>query len=291
MKADRFAASFQSSTEIVFMKQRPSDSSSPIADAFAALHELARYLRSEHGCPWDRSQGLRSILTYLREETEELEEAIEKHDAGGVSEEWGDVLFIVLMFAVIAEETGQMEAERAMRAVEHKMIRRHPHVFGSSDVRNAEDILSQWQQIKKEEKNEKTQSLMDRLPFFYSALKRADYVQKTAAAAGFDWPDISGVLEKIEEEVREFREALAAGDTAETAKEIGDLLFSCVNLARYAGLDAETQLSRTVDKFIERFRYVESRLRRAGKPIDEATLEEMDKLWEESKTNENDSTG
>jgi MazG family protein len=188
------------------------------------------------------------------------------------------------MIAVIGEETGCFNAADAMGSIETKMIRRHPHVFGGSDVGAVEEVLSQWERIKASEKSRRRDSLMDDLPSFYSALKRADHVQKTAAGVGFDWPDSAGVIEKIEEEVAELREALAEGDNGQTGAELGDLLFSCINLARFEGLDAETLLNRTVDTFIKRFKYVESELRRAGKSPEQATLDEMDALWEQAKT-------
>ncbi len=271
------------------MTDYPPDRTPPIAGAFAALYELAHYLRGKHGCPWDRAQGLESILKYLREETSELAEAVGRNDPNGTIEEWGDVVFILFMFAAIAEGAGDFKTEEALRAIEAKMIRRHPHVFSTSSAGAVEEIIGQWEKIKANEKDERPKSLMDNLPPFYSALKRADHVQKAAAEVGFDWPDRDGILEKIEEETAELREALAAGDASEAGKELGDLLFSCVNLARFAKMDAESLLGGTIDKFIARFKYIESELGRAGKSADEATLAEMDELWERSKAQkEND---
>jgi len=266
------------------MTDYPAGRISAIAEAFSALYKLVLYLRGEQGCPWDRAQSLKSMHECLREETLELGEEIEKNDREGIREEWGDVLFILLMLAVIGEQTGCFDSEKAMRSVEAKMIRRHPHVFGSSDVDAADDVIEQWDAIKAKEKSKEPPSLMDDIPLLYSAIKRADHVQKAAAAAGFDWPDCDGVLGKIEEELRELRRAMASGNAAEAGAELGDLLFSCVNLARFEHMDAETLLSKTVDKFVDRFRFVESELRNMGKSPDEATLEEMDAIWEKSKT-------
>jgi tetrapyrrole methylase family protein/MazG family protein len=266
------------------MTDRPTDRTSVIANAFAALHELARYLRSEHGCPWDRAQGLESMHECLREETAELGEDIKKKNFDGITEEWGDVLFILVALAAIAEEEGDFKIEEALRTIETKMIRRHPHVFGNADVCAIEGIIAQWDRIKAREKDRQPVSLLDNLPLFYSALKRADHVQRTAAEVGFDWPDPGGILEKIEEEVGELREALASGDTRAVSGELGDLLFSCVNLARFTGMDSESLLNGTIDKFVGRFKYIESELRRAGKTPADVTLAEMDKLWEASKT-------
>ncbi|RJP73891.1 MAG: nucleoside triphosphate pyrophosphohydrolase [Candidatus Abyssobacteria bacterium SURF_17] len=266
------------------MTDDPKEYAAHVANSFAALYELAQYLRSEHGCPWDRAQGLESMLTCLREETEELEEAVTGKEANGISEEWGDLLFILLMFAVIAEESHGVTAAEAMRAIEAKMIRRHPHVFGSSAVGAVEDTISQWERIKAKEKAHRQESLMDDMPMFYSALKRASHVQEVASGVGFDWSECESILKKIEEETEELREALAAGDTHRTGAELGDLLFSCVNLARFMRMDAELLLSRTVDKFIERFKYIETELRRTGKSLSDASLQEMDDLWERSKT-------
>lgn len=272
------------------MTDHPPDRTSHIARAFTALYELVHYLRGRHGCPWDRAQGLDSMLKYLRDETAELGEAVGGNEPGEISEEWGDVVFILLMFAVIAEETGNFKTEEALRAIEAKMIRRHPHVFATSSAGAVEEIIGQWEKIKAKEKAERPKSLMDNLPPFYSALKRADHVQKTAAEVGFDWPDCDGILEKIEEEAAELREALAAGNPSEAGEELGDLLFSCVNLARFAKMDAESLLGKTIDKFISRFKYIESELGRAGKSADEATLGEMDELWERSKAQGDSST-
>ncbi len=265
------------------MTHHPAERISSTTEAFTALYKLVLYLRGDQGCPWDRDQSLKSMLKCLQEETEELREEIEKEEPGGISEEWGDVFFILLMLAVIAEQTGLFELEKAMRLIEGKMIRRHPHVFGSSDVRAAAAAKAQWEEIKAREKAGRMSSLMDGIPMFYSAAKRADHVQRAAADVGFDWPDRDGVIRKIEEEIGELRAAFAEGNTDAAASELGDVLFSCVNLARFENLDAESLLSKAVDKFINRFRHVESELSRLGRTLAESTLDEMDALWEESK--------
>ena len=262
-----------------------------IGEAFTSLYKLVLYLRGEHGCPWDRAQDLESMRECLGEETLELGHEIEKNDPGGISEEWGDVLFILLMLAVIGEQGGDFNPEEAMRSIEAKMIRRHPHVFGSSDIEAVEEAITQWDAIKAREKSEGPPSLMNNIPMLYSAIKKADHVQRAAASAGFDWPDHEGVLDKIEEELGELRRAMAAGDTEAADAELGDLLFSCVNLARFENADAETLLSKTIDKFVNRFKYVEAELRRLGKSPGEVTLEEMEALWEKSKTRSPETPG
>jgi tetrapyrrole methylase family protein/MazG family protein len=266
------------------MTDHPTERISSIADAFTALYKLVLYLRGEQGCPWDREQSLRSMHDCLQEETSELGDEIGKHEPGGISEEWGDVLFILLMLAAIGEDEGVFDTEKAMRSIEAKMIRRHPHVFGGGHIRDADDTVVQWKDIKAKEKSKGPPSLMDEMPMFYSSAKRADHVQRAAANVGFDWPDRNGVLDKIDEELAELRIALAGGKKTDVATELGDLLFSCVNLARFEGMDAESLLGKTVDKFIERFKYVESGLRRLGRSPAESTLEEMDELWEQSKS-------
>jgi tetrapyrrole methylase family protein/MazG family protein len=279
--------SFSYPEHFMRMTDNPANHISSIADALSTLYGLVLYLRGEHGCPWDKAQDLQSMHAYLTEETVELGNEIEKNVSRGISEEWGDVLFILLMIAAIGEETGQFTVEKALRSVEAKMIRRHPHVFGSSDATAFGELLDQWENIKKEEKDPQAGSLMDNLPLFYSALKRAAHIQRKAAEVGFDWPDPEGVIEKIEEEARELREAFVAGDMPAVYEELGDLLFSCVNLARFEKKDAELLLNRTVDKFVTRFKHIEGELRRAGTSLEEATLEEMDTIWEQSKI-END---
>lgn len=266
------------------MTDYPPDRIAAISQAFSALFELARYLRGEHGCPWDREQTLQSMDECLREETGELGDAIKQNDTEGISEEWGDVLFILLMLAIIGEEATDFKIEEAIQSIESKMIRRHPHVFGSSDVNAVPEVLAQWKRIKKTEKRQACDSLLDNLPQFYSALKRAQHIQERVAEVGFDWPDRAGVLDKLEEEVGELRQALSAGDIDETATELGDLLFSCVNLARFEGMEAETLLNKTIDKFVERFKYIETELERIGKSTSEASLSEMDALWEKAKS-------
>ncbi len=223
------------------------------------------------------------MYPYLGSEAAELGEAIEKGDHEGITEEWGDVIFILLMLAVIAEQTGHFSAERAMRTVESKMIRRHPHVFGRSRVGQVGEIIDQWQKIKEQEKRGDSGSLMDNVPHFYSALKRAEHIQKAAAGVGFDWSNPHDIIKKIEEETEELRQALASDKPDAAAEELGDLLFSCVNLVRFIGLNPEALLSRTTDKFIERFKYIESQLLQSGKSVRQATLKEMDELWERFK--------
>jgi tetrapyrrole methylase family protein/MazG family protein len=266
------------------MTDYPTERISSIAEAFIALYKLVLYLRGEKGCPWDREQSLGSMYDCLQEETSELGEEIAKHEPGGISEEWGDVLFILLMLAAIGEDEGVFDTDEAMRSIEAKMIRRHPHVFGGSDIRSADETIAQWKDIKQQEKSQGPPSLMDEMPMFYSSAKRADHVQRVAADVGFDWPNRDGVLDKIEEELAELRQAMAGGRTADVATELGDLLFSCVNLARFESMDADSLLGKTVDKFIERFKFVEVGLRRLGKSPAESTLEEMDELWERSKS-------
>jgi tetrapyrrole methylase family protein/MazG family protein len=261
-----------------------------IARAFEALYELVMYLRGESGCPWDRAQSVQTIMKCINEEVGELADALEKNDSCGMSEEWGDSFFTFLMFAAIAEETGRFRVEEALREVETKMIRRHPHVFGSSAVGAVEEVLAQWDRIKAREKQPEAESLMDGIPHFYSALKRAQHVQKLAADVGFDWPNLEGILRKIEEETRELRQAQQEKNDEEFSDEIGDLLFSCVNLARFMRKDSESLLSKTIDKFIDRFKYIEKELKRSGKSPAQATLEEMDALWEKAKQRKGNET-
>lgn len=246
------------------------------------LREIVARLRAPDGCPWDREQTHASLRGALVEECYEVIDAIERADDANLQEELGDLLLHVVMHAQMAGERGAFALEEVAAGVCDKMIRRHPHVFGDRLAENSAEVLRQWEQIKREEKGGAT-GLLDHLPSSLPALLRAQNAQKKAARVGFDWPTLDPVFEKIREETGEVRDALAAGDPAAVEAEIGDLLFSAVNLARKSGVDAETALAAATNRFIERFRFIERRAAEAGRNVEDMSLEEMDRHWEDAK--------
>ncbi len=253
------------------------------------LQEIMRALRREEsGCPWDRQQTFETIAPYTIEEAYEVADAIAQGDMDELKSELGDLLFQVVFHAQIAEEAGHFTFEDVVSAVCEKMIRRHPHVFADSDVADAEVQRQIWERDKAVERQQKQPeretSTLAGVALALPALLRAEKLQKRAARVGFDWPDLSGVIGKIDEELAELKEAIVEGESEQRlSEELGDLLFSCANLARRLEIDAETAVRGTNLKFERRFAYIEQQLSRAGTPIEEASLDEMDRLWNEAK--------
>ena len=247
--------------------------------AVKRLVDVIAVLRAPGGCPWDREQTHESLKRPMIEEAYEVIEAIEKCDDANLREELGDVLLQVVFHANIAREENRFALKDIANEECEKMIRRHPHVFG--DVPNnldAKGVLSQWDDIKKLEKtNENQTESMMKIPRGLPSLYRAEKVQKKAAKVGFDWDDVSGAFEKVNEETLEIKEAMAKGDQEEVAKEVGDLLFAAVNVSRMLDVDPEEALNGTTAKFIRRFQFVEERMQKG------MSLEELDKLWDEAK--------
>jgi MazG family protein len=256
-------------------------------EAFARLVEVMATLRSPAGCPWDRRQTHRSLRPYLLEETYEALDAIERRDFESLRGELGDVLFQVVFHAEVASASGRFTADDVIREVIEKLIRRHPHVFapdgtplGRSSVRSPKTVLEQWEQIKAKERSDQRApaGLLAHVPRSLPALLRAHKISKRAATVGFDWPDAGAVIDKIDEEVRELREALAQG-RARTIEELGDLFFAMANLARKLGVEPEAALTAANDKFTKRFHAVERLLARQGRNVHEASAEELDAAW------------
>jgi MazG family protein len=248
------------------------------------LVDLIEKLRGEDGCPWDRKQTPQSMAPYLLEEIYELMDAIESEQLEDICEELGDVWFHILFIAAMYREAGRFDIGDISKAVTEKMIRRHPHVFGRSEVNNSRDVKIQWQKIKAEEKNhDKDASVLDSVPKKTPALIRAHTISDRAAKAGFDWHDISEVIEKVEEELSELKEALAEGDREAIALEFGDILFTLVNVARFAGIHSEPTLSGAIRKFESRFRRMEKSIIDNGKALKSVSREEFDNLWQDAK--------
>ncbi len=247
------------------------------------LREIASILRAENGCAWDRAQNSRTLKSYLIEETYELYDAIEKDDVPAMREELGDVLYQVYAHAQIADEEGKFTIDDVAQEIAEKLIRRHPHVFGDDAQKDKEQVSLDWEKIKKKEK-EAHQSILEGVPNHAPALQKAYRVQQKVSRMGFDWEKIEDVQAKLDEEIGEFREALGKENREEIMEEMGDILFTIVNISRFLSINPEEALKKTVDKFITRFKFVEDEARRAGKNLDEMSLGEMDALWEQSKT-------
>jgi MazG family protein len=260
------------------------DHGSRITDHFAKLCDIVAKLRAPGGCPWDREQTHESLLPALIEEAYEAAEAARARDDAHFREELGDLLLLVVMHAEIARESGRFDVDQVLREVSDKLIRRHPHVFGTSDARDSGAVLKQWEAIKREEKKEDSHYLAS-LPKALPALVRAQKAQSKAARVNFDWAKIGDVIAKVEEELEELKQALAAQDQRAIEDEVGDLLFAVVNLGRKAGLDAETALQVATNKFVTRFNRLEDELQSRGKRLGDADLEEMDEIWNQIKEN------
>ena len=251
-------------------------------DSFRRLCEIVAKLRAPGGCPWDREQTNASILPQLIEEAYELVAAVRANDLSNFREELGDLLLHIVMHAEIAREAGQFDIDGVVNELSEKLIRRHPHVFDESDARDTGAVLKQWEAIKREEKKGDSHYLAS-LPSALPALMRAQKAQKKVARVNFDWKKIEDVIEKVEEEIRETKEAIQSQDGQAIEDEIGDLLFAAVNLARKCDIDAEGALQKATDKFCKRFNRLEDELRRQGKKLGETDLIEMDQIWEQIK--------
>ena len=248
------------------------------------LVEIMRLLRAPGGCPWDAEQTHESIKKNLIEETYEVIEAINKNDKALLCEELGDLLMQVVFHAQMETEIGEFDFNAVCDGVCKKLVERHPHVFGEVSVSGVDDVLTNWDDIKRKSKGQKTttQSMLS-VPRELPALMRASKLQKKAADVGFDWSDVSGALDKLEEEIGELRAAIDNNDKANMAEELGDVLFSAVNVSRFIKSDAEEALTAASDKFLARFTTVEALANERGIDMTASTLEELDKLWDEAK--------
>ena len=257
------------------------------------LDIMAKLRDPETGCPWDVEQTFASIVPCTIEEAYEVAEAIRKNDMAELRSELGDLLLQVVFYAQMAEEQGRFSFEDVAEAISDKLIKRHPHVFGDATIETAEAQTKAWEEQKKQERDAKAKSegrepsILDDVALGLPGLTRAEKLQKRAARVGFDWPDISYVFDKLEEELLELREAAAAGknNQAHQQEELGDLLFVCANLARHLGVNAEEAIRAANAKFERRFHYIEKSLREKGKTPEQSTLEEMDALWNKAKRN------
>jgi MazG family protein len=262
---------------------------------FERLVEIMKTLRGPNGCPWDKQQDFNSLKPMLVEEVYEVLEAIETNDFEGLSEELGDLLLHVVFHAQLGKEAGKFDIDTVVQQISDKLVRRHPHVFGDESASTPEEVIKNWEAIKAQEKTEKLKnrtpeqrSLLEGIPSKLPAIHEAHQISSRAARAGFDWPDIEGVFEKLQEEVSELKEVISAGgedgQRDRLEDEIGDMLFVIVNIARYLKIDSESALKRANRKFKGRFRYMERELAKQGKSLDQTSLDEMEALWQKAKS-------
>lgn len=255
-----------------------------VLQQFARLIEIVKKLRGPEGCQWDRAQTHKSLIPYMTEELYEVIEAIEEDDMQKLKEELGDLLLHVVFQADLAEEEGHFTLADSIEAISSKLVRRHPHVFAGLRVSSVSEIKKNWEEIKLKEGR---QSLLDGVPKNLPALLLARRVQQRASEVGFDWEKVSPVIEKLEEELLELKDAIEKKDQSRIRDELGDLLFTVVNLSRFLDIDPEDALRHTIKKFVGRFKLVEDELRKKGKKLEEASLSEMDRLWDKIKRNKN----
>ncbi|MCC6443385.1 MAG: nucleoside triphosphate pyrophosphohydrolase [Armatimonadetes bacterium] len=253
---------------------------------FDRLAWIISELRSDHGCPWDREQTHDSLLKYVVEETYEVVEAVEAADPDRLCEELGDFLMQAVLQAQIASEEGYFDIYDVLHGVTEKLIRRHPHVFGDVEVENSDDVLRNWDKIKKDEKagEEKPPSVLHSIPRQLPALMRALEVSKRAARTGFEWDSIEGVFAKLDEELAELQAARESDDRQAVFEEIGDILFTVVNIARFLKIEPEDALQKMINRFNARFESIEAAARESGRTLEEMSLEEMEAVWQASKS-------
>jgi MazG family protein len=261
---------------------------------FEKLVGIMATLRGPNGCPWDKQQDFNSLKPMLVEEVYEVLEAVENNDFDGMSEELGDLLLHVLFNAQLGKEEGQFDVDTVIDKISEKLVRRHPHVFGDESASTPEEVIKNWEAIKAQEKAQKLKdrtpeqrSLLEGIPTKLPAIHEAHQISSRAARVGFDWPDIEGIFDKLQEEVRELKEEISSGDENKRERledEIGDMLFVIVNIARYLKIDSESALKRANRKFKARFQYMEKQLAEQGKSLEETSLADMEALWQKAKT-------
>ena len=249
---------------------------------FQELLKIMEALRSEKGCPWDKEQTRESLKPFIVEEAYEVIEAIDESDPEKIKEELGDLLFQIVFQCQIAKEKNEFELSDVIGKIVKKMIARHPHVFGEANYKTIDEVLVHWEEQKKLE-GKLRESILEGVPAALPSLLRAHRLQDRAARVGFDWEKVEDVLKKLDEELREFKEALKTKKQDEIEDELGDIFFMLVNISRFIGINPEDALRKTISKFISRFRYIEMKAAERGRKLSDMTLNEMDRLWDEAK--------
>ena len=253
-------------------------------DSFRKLIEIVDTLMGDNGCPWDKVQTRESLKPYLIEETYEVLEALDTNDPEKIKDELGDLLYQVLFHSKISSLNGEFDIRDVINSLNEKMVRRHPHVFEKGQLNTPDQVVKQWEEIKKEERNQANQkSILDSIPINLPSLLRAQKLQKKAAKEGFDWEQVSDVFNKLDEEITEFKKAVLEGKGKDIQSEVGDILFVIVNIAKFNKIDAEEALRSTNNKFTKRFQYIEQKIQKNGKNLKESSLEEMERNWQEAK--------
>jgi len=255
------------------------------ADPFERLSQIMARLRAPDGCPWDKKQTHQSLMPYLIEESYELWDAIEQDNGPHMLEELGDVLLQVVFHAQLASEKQRFDFRRIATQLADKLIARHPHVFGDGEkLQSPSEVVESWEAIKRKESDKlQRTSALDGVPRFLPALLKAQKVQKKAAKVGFDWQELPPVEQKVHEEHEELSAAIASGDAGHIQEELGDMLFSLVNLSRHLGISAEEALNKATEKFELRFRGVERLVKKQGETLSELSLQQLDRYWDEVK--------
>ncbi len=254
--------------------------------SFDELVQLMTRLRAPGGCPWDREQTYADLRPFVIEEAYEVVDAIDRDDRGSLREEIGDLLLESVFLAEIAREEGSFDIYDSVTAIHDKLVRRHPHVFGEAEAKDADAVLNNWEKLKSAERREENKGILSGVPGALPALLKASRLAEKAARVGFDWKETGDVFDKIAEETAELKEAVDGGARARIEDELGDLLFTIANVARRMKIDPEAALQRANAKFKRRFESIESAMHDAGRSFDDVTLEELDALWNEAKRGE-----
>ena len=253
-------------------------------NSLSKLIKITDTLMGENGCPWDKVQTRESLKPYLIEETYEVLEALDTNDPEKIKDELGDLLYQILFHSKISSLKGEFNFRDVMDNLSKKMVRRHPHVFKGGKLNTPDQVVGQWEEIKNKENNKANQkSILDSIPINLPSLIRAQKLQKKAAKEGFDWEQINDVFDKLDEEIKEFKEAVLKKKNTAIQSEIGDIIFVITNIAKCYKIDAEEALRSTNNKFIKRFQYIEQKIEAKGKTLKDSPLEEMERYWQEAK--------
>ena len=253
-------------------------------NSLSKLIKITETLMGDDGCPWDKVQTRESLKPYLVEETYEVLEALDGNDPEKIKDELGDLLYQILFHSKISSLKGEFDFRDVIDNLSEKMVRRHPHVFKEGKLNNPDQVIEQWEEIKKKENNKVNQkSILDSIPINLPSLIKAQKLQKKAAKEGFDWEQINDVFDKLDEEIKEFKEAVLKKKNTDIQSEIGDIIFVITNIAKFYKVDAEEALRSTNNKFIKRFQYIEQKIKAKGKTLKDCPLEEMERYWQEAK--------